>query len=469
MKTVLKYLGWVLILSSFFRIVPIIAAFHYNEPISSFVIATSISIVLGFVLIKISSRIEGEEELTLTGALVLTALSFLVIPVIGAISFLKLFNWNILNALFESVSGFTTTGFSVMGNLSEVPRSVLLWRAETQWIGGIGIIMVFLFIFSRLRVHSYESAMMKGEATQSLYQAQGFSGEMEPGTRRASRNILIIYSTYTVIGILLLSLVGMPLFDSIAITFASLSTGGFSVTDSFYTSGLQLTIICLLMVLGSISFMTHNNLIRKRFKEFFMNFELNFFFIILAVFAVIAIIILRTPGMILFNLISALTTTGFAYGEISVLPHLIIFLIIACMLIGGSVGSTSGGIKIFRLYTIIKAIPWFIKKLSNPQTAIIPFKLRGKPVKENFVLMAEIFISCYVFVLFIGTLIFMMLGYPFLDSVFQVVSGLGTVGLSTMNLASVHWIGKITLMIAMWLGRLEIFPLLVLIKNVFTR
>ena len=178
MKTVLKYLGWVLILSSFFRIVPIIAAFHYNEPISSFVIATSISIVLGFVLIKISSRIEGEEELTLTGALVLTALSFLVIPVIGAISFLKLFNWNILNALFESVSGFTTTGFSVMGNLSEVPRSVLLWRAETQWIGGIGIIMVFLFIFSRLRVHSYESAMMKGEATQSLYQAQGFSGEM---------------------------------------------------------------------------------------------------------------------------------------------------------------------------------------------------------------------------------------------------------------------------------------------------
>ena len=469
MKTVLRYLGWVLILSAIFRVVPIIAALYYNESITSFIIAALISIILGFVFIKISSHIEGEEGLTLTGALVLTALSFLIIPFIGAISFLKLFNWNILNALFESVSGFTTTGFSVMGSLSEVPKSVLLWRAETQWIGGIGIIMVFLFIFSRLRVHSYESAMMKGEATQSLYQAQGFSEELEPGARRTTMNILIIYSSYTILGIVLLSLVGMPLFDSIAITFASLSTGGFSVTDSFYSNGLQLIIICLLMVLGSISFMTHNNLIRKRFKEFFLNFELDFFLVVLAVFAAIAIIILRTPGMILFNLISALTTTGFAYGDISVLPHLIIFLIMACMLIGGSVGSTSGGIKIFRLYTIVKAIPWFIKKLSNPQTAVIPFKLRGKAVKEGFVLMAEIFISCYILVLFVGTLIFMMLGYPFLDSVFQITSGLGTVGLSTMNLASVHWIGKITLMIAMWLGRLEIFPLLVLINKVFKK
>lgn len=467
MKAVLKYLGWVLILSAIFRIVPIIAGIYYNEPIGSFIISGLISIALGVLFIWVSSRIEGEEDLTLTGALMLTALSFLIIPVIGSISFLKILNWNFLDALFEAVSGFTTTGFSVIKDLSDVPKSLLLWRAETQWIGGIGIIMVFLFIFSRLRVHSYESAMLKGEATQSLYQAQGFSQEMEPGARKTTMNILTIYTTYTVLGVVLLTLAGMPFFDSMAITFAALSTGGFSVTDSFYTNGLQLTIISILMILGAVSFMAHNNLIRRRFKAFFSNLELRFFFIVLAVFSAIALVILKEPKMIFFNLISALTSTGFASGEISALPHLIIFLIMACMLIGGSVGSTAGGIKIFRLYTIVKAIPWFVKKLSNPQSAVIPFKLRGQVVKESFVLMAEVFVSFYIIVLFLGTLVFMMLGYSFLDSSFQMVSGLGTTGLATMDIGALHWIGKVVLMIAMWLGRLEIFPLLVLIGKMF--
>jgi trk system potassium uptake protein TrkH len=469
MKAVLKYLGWVLILSAIFRILPIGAAMFYNEPIKYFVVSGLLSIFLGIVFIKASSYLEKGEELTLNGALTLTALSFLIIPVIGAISFLELFGGNFLNALFESVSGFTTTGFSVLSTLSDVPKSVLLWRAEMQWVGGIGIIMVFLFIFSRLRVHSYEAAMTKGEATQSLYQAQGFSEELEPGLRKTTRNILIIYTGYTLLGIVLLTLVGLPLFEATSVTFASLSTGGFSVTDKFYTNGLQLTVIALLMILGSISFMMHNNLIRRKFKEFFSNLELRMFFVVLIVFSAIAIFLIKDPKMILFNLTSALTTTGFAAGEIRLFPSLVIFLIMACMVIGGSVGSTSGGIKIFRLYTMIKAIPWFVKKLSNPQTAVIPFKLKDKVVKENFVLITEVFISCYFVVLFIGTLIFMMLGYSFLDSSFQMLSSLGTVGLSTMEIASVHWIGKITLMIAMWLGRLEIFPLFVLIRNMFKK
>jgi trk system potassium uptake protein TrkH len=469
MKAVLKYLGWVLILSAIFRIIPIGAAIFYNEPTGFFVLSALISIVLGIVLIKVSSFIEKGDELTLTGALMLTALSFLIIPVIGAISFMKMFDWNFLNALFESVSGFTTTGFSVLASLSDVPKSVLLWRAEIQWVGGIGIIMVFLFIFSRLRVHSYEAAMMKGEATQSLYQAQGFSEEFEPGLRKTTRNILIIYTGYTLLGIILLTLVGLPLFEATSVTFASLSTGGFSVKDQFYTNGLQLAVIALLMILGSVSFMMHNNLIRRKFKEFFSNLELRMFFVVLAVFSIIAIALIKDVKMVLFNLTSALTTTGFAAGDIRLFPGLVIFLIMACMMIGGSVGSTAGGIKIFRLYTMVKAIPWFVKKLSNPQSAVIPFKLRKNVVKENFVLITEVFISCYFLILFIGVLIFMMLGHSFLDSSFQMLSGLGTVGLSTMNLASLHWVGKITLMIAMWLGRLEIFPLLVLINKIFKR
>ena len=471
MSILTKYLAYVLIISAFFRIIPITAAFLYGESPAGFVITFLLSLFLGIALLWLDKRAQSREfSLTLTKGLMLVALSFIILPLIGAISFLPSFDYSILNAVFESVSGFTTTGLTLYTTLEGLPNSLLLWRAETQWMGGIGIIMVFLFILSRLKSHTYMGAVeAETKTTMTLYEAQGFPERLEPGLRKTVTNIMLIYCGYTIVGIILLFIVGMPFFDSIAMTFTSLSTGGFTVRDDFYSNNLQLVVLCALMLIGSISFIAHNKLIQKKFKEFLSAFEKNVFFVMLFIAILLALFVYTDIKVVLFELISSFTTTGYSITNISLLPQLFIMLIMVCMVVGGNIASTAGGIKVFRVYYLVKAIPWLLKKLSSPAGAVVPFKIKDKPVEESDILIVGIFVTCYVLMLLIGTVVFMLHGYNFLDSSFQVTSALGTVGLQTMELISLSWLCKTVLMVAMLLGRLEIFPLLILVRSLFKR
>jgi trk system potassium uptake protein len=169
--------------------------------------------------------------------------------------------------------------------------------------------------------------------------------------------------------------------------------------------------------------------------------------------------------IITFELISAFTTTGYSITAISLLPHLFIFMIITGMLIGGSVASTSGGMKTYRIYTLLAMIPWMFKKIDSPPHAIIPLKINSKVVEENDLFVNIIFITSFLSLFFTGTIIFLLLGYSFLDSSFQIASALGTVGLQTVDLLHVPVIGKIILILGMLIGRLEIFPLAILLKR----
>lgn len=160
MNILIRYLGYILIISSLFRIVPISAAMIYGEPKTSFILTGTISILLGLILLWLEKRCNPDErsqlslsQLNLANSLILVSLSFLILPLISVISYLPSFNYNFLNAFFESVSGFTTTGLTLYNSLEGVPRSLLLWRAETQWIGGVGIITLFLFIICRLKFY----------------------------------------------------------------------------------------------------------------------------------------------------------------------------------------------------------------------------------------------------------------------------------------------------------------------------
>jgi len=473
MKTLLKYLAYVIIISSFFRIIPVIAAVFYNESPVNFVFTFLLSLGLGFLILKIEKKMEGKAEpLSLTQGLMLVALSFIILSLIGMISFLPSFGYNFINALFESVSGFTTTGLTLYSSLDSLPKSLLLWRAETQWIGGIGIIMVFLFILSRLKAHTYSrvgEAESKIETTVSLYQAQGFPQKLEQNFKKTITNIMIVYSGYTVIGLALLFAAGMPFFDSIAMSFTSLSTGGFAVTDAFYSNSLQLFILSALMILGSISFIAHNRLLQKNIRGFLSSFEKNVFFIMIIASILIVFAAYRDIGVVAFQLVSAFTTTGYSIAPIHLLPQIFILFIMAGMIIGGGIASTSGGIKVFRFYYILKSIPWVLKKLSLPANAVIPFKIKGMEVEEKSLLMIVLFVFCYLLVLFAGTVVFMLFGHSFLNSSFQIVSALGTVGMQTMELAGINWLCKTVLIIAMLLGRLEIFPLLVLVRKLFVK
>lgn len=470
---VIRYLGYVLLISAFFRIIPIVTALIYGEQLNIFVFSAFLSFFTGSLLVFITRDKNPKElPLNLTRGLMLVALSFLVLSLMGSISFLPHFNYRFIDALFESVSGFTTTGMTLFDSLDGLPKSLLIWRSLTQWLGGVGILMVFLFIFSRLKAHAFTKLSEAEEhlsSTTALYQAQGFPEQMDPGLKNTTRSILLIYLGYTAIGIMLLFLVGMPLYDSIAMTFTSLSTGGFTVSDQFFSNNAQLGILSLLMIIGAISFLTHNKIIHLKIKEFFIAQEKNVFLVIIAIGIGLALIVTQDIWTVVFEIISAFTTTGFSTTSIALLPQLFIFLIMIGMMIGGCVASTAGGIKVFRIYTLIRAVPWILKKLSSPKNAVIPFKMGDRQIEESNLLIVGIFVFTYSVTLIMGITVFLILGNSFLDSSFQVVSALGTVGLQTTSLASAHWIGKLFLIIAMLLGRLEIFPLLVLVRNLIKK
>ncbi|MEF8848191.1 MAG: potassium transporter TrkG [Candidatus Thermoplasmatota archaeon] len=466
MKLILRYLGYILILSSILHIIPITTGLIYQENIDTFIITFLLSITLGAMLIGITQITEYKKtSLTLTKGLTLITLSFIFLPLITSINYLPYFNYYFLDAFFESISGFTTTGLTVFTSLKDLPKSMLIWRAETQWIGGIGIIMVFLFIFSKIQ------DMKRGEAKSSpnpallLYKAQGFETKLESGIFRASTRILTIYGFFTLMGIILLYLVGLPVFDAIAMTFTSLSTGGFSVNNTFYSNTLQLIALSILMIIGSTSFLTHNKLIRKKITELLKDYQLRTFLTLLIISIIFCFLAYTNFRTVTFTLISAFTTTGFTIVDVSGLPYFFIGVVTIGMVIGGSIMSTAGGIKIVRFLTLFKSITWFLKKLASPIRAIIPFKIDDKPVEKEDRLIIQTFFFTYILILVLGSLTFLYLGYNFQNSIFQLTSALGTVGLTTMPLHNLPWIGKTVLIAAMLLGRLEIFPLLIVLRN----
>lgn len=471
MRLLIRYLGFLFIISGIFRLVPIITGLIYGEKILSFIIMLGISVAIGLIMVLTNRNLEEREaEFSLTHGLLLTAISFVVLPAVGAFSYMPTMNFSYIDSYFESISGFTTTGLSLYESLNPLPKSLIMWRALTQWMGGIGIITVFLFIFTKLHAHDYSKTDADQDTSaMKMYQAAGFEEKFEGGLSKTFHNIILIYSTYTLLGIALLLIVGVPIFDSIGLTFTALSTGGFSVSDYFPESGLQLTVLSLLMILGSISFIVHNRLLRREFKNFIRAFEKNVMLFFIALACLLSLLVVGNVKLVVFNIISAFTTTGFAFGEIATLKPFLIFSIVIGMLVGGTIASTSGGIKVFRIYYLIRAIPWSIKKLSLPPHAIIPLDIHGTKVTEAKLSNIGIFLFTYALVIVLGIGIFMIFGHSFFVASFHMVSALGTVGIQATDLTVLGPTLKIVLIIAMLFGRLEIFPLLILMRTVISK
>jgi trk system potassium uptake protein len=470
MKLLLRYLGAICCISAFLRIIPIIIGVIYGEAVLSYWLSLVISIVIGGALMYMSYCGEQREnQISLARGLLLATLSFVVIPSIGSLSYLPYLDMNILDSLFESVSGYTTTGLTLFSSLDELPKSLLIWRALTQWMGGIGIVIVFLFLFSKLSnrgVSAIGEVEEQAKHTIALAQSQGMNEKMGGGIQQSVSSILFIYLFYTFLGFMALLFTGMPFIEAMGLSFTSLSTGGFSMGNSLYTSSIQGFILSLLMIIGSISFVTHNFLFVGNWKKFFYSFEKNIFLATLMGFIIIALIIHPSFSEVTFQLISAFTTTGFATTNLSLLPPLFLLLMMVGMMHGGCSASTSGGIKTNKIYYLLRAIPWSVKKLASPRKAIIPLIVHGIKIDEAKITNAGIHVFTYLLILLMGTITFMIFGYSFLDSSFQIFSALGTVGLQTIDLLALNALLKMVLIICMIFGRLEIFPLLILFRGV---
>lgn len=473
MEIVLKHLGYLLMIFSVFPLLPVLYALLASESIIPFLSPMLISFLIGFWLVKRKGA-EGKDvsftSFDIPRSISLFALSFISVSLLGAIPFFMIQGFSFIDSLFESVSGFTTTGLTVFNAFDGVSRSLLLWRAETQWIGGLGMLLLFLIIVSAMRrQESLKDTTTKARAIANLYQAQGASEKIEANMKKSIRNTVLIYLGYSVLGILLLAIVGLSAFEAVSICLTAISTGGFSVTNEFYTSWSVLGVLLFLMIAGSTSWVLHDRIFKGALRDVLRDRAFRFYLFVLVVASVLVIFSLGDVKVAVFEIVSAFTTTGYSIVDVSALPAFVIFLIMCGMIIGGMIGSTAGGIKINRFLILLKSIPWLVRKIANPSGAIIPMKSGRKVIDDENILLVDAFSAIYFIVLFSGTAVLMLTGLSFLDSSFQTASALGVVGLSTTAVSAFSGLAKSVLIVSMLFGRLEIIPLLVLGRFIYDR
>jgi trk system potassium uptake protein TrkH len=287
------------------------------------------------------------------------------------------------------------------------------------------------------------------------------------------KRIFIIYGIYTVTGIVLLALAGMPLFDSVNHAFTSIATGGFSVNNESigaYNNPFIEIVMILMMVLGATSFFLHDRLFKRKFTEYVKNSEVRLFWITVVVFSLLVSISFlsgyepfRTG---IFQTFSAITGSGFTL--VSAYPEISKILLPILMIMGGFAGSTAGGLKLVRVGILGKAVSWISKKISYPSSAVVPFKFNRKVIREEDLTIISVFSFIYILILVVSTLVLSFSGYTPIDSFFVSASAEGTVGLTTIDIAGMNLPAKAMLMIDMLLGRLEILPFFVLFYSIFS-
>lgn len=399
---------------------------------------------------------EGRHDLALREALVTTALAYPLFALVGALAYLPAAPLE--DGFFEALSGFTTTGLSVI-DPAGLPPSLLFFRAYSQWVGGAGIIVLSLVVLAHPGRPAYAI-----RATELASETNLLGNAIS-----TARVVLSVYGALTLGGVALLRASGMPWFDGLLHALSGLSTGGFSSQSASlgaYGSASRL-IVVVLMILGATSFPLFYLARRDGPRRFFGDEQLRY---LLAITVVATVLFVASGGWrfadapaALFHVTASLTTTGYAVGdpsEWSAGQRLVSSML---MFIGGSTGSTAGGIKLVRIILLVRLVFLLLQRTLLPAEARIPLKVNGIPASSDDVLHVAGLITAYTAVAATCALILTAADATFADAIFEATSALGTVGLSTgvTSPALPVW-AKLTLCLTMWVGRLEVFPVLLL-------
>jgi trk system potassium uptake protein TrkH len=399
-------------------------------------------------MIHIKDMEEEIETLTMGHILALTSIAWLLVPAISSLPYL-FYGFEPVDALFESMSGWTSTGLTAVKSIEVIPRSLILFRSITQWIGGLGIVILMLTV-------------VRGSEAYSFLKAEGRSSS-EIGIGKTVSTIWKTYIALTILGILLLVSLKIDLFNSINLTMAGLSNGGFFPFDSYEFTELQKFALAGLMFAGATYFLFYKRIARFQFKKAMMDEE--FIFYVLITIAAIFLIVLiggEDIGNTFLNAVSAIAAGGFAIGDLEVMHNFSKYLLILLMISGGMLGSTTGGIKLRRILLVLKSIALRIKAVFLPSGTVQVVKINGKAIYDSAIIESAIFIFSYVALLLFASGLFIAAGFGMEGSLFTVASAIGNVGLSTIPIYSMSELPKLFLMVLMYLGRIEIFPSLAL-------
>jgi len=455
---VLKYLGQVMIGIGAVLFVPLMVAAYFEDyhVAAVYAVMAIVVIAVGYGL----HRMLPDYDLEWKEALVLAALIFPLSSAISAIPISISTGMPILDAFFEAVSGLTTTGLSVAP--PDVGPAFLFARSWLQWIGGIGIVLIVLSVVIRPGTSAYR-----------LYSVHIAEKKPRPNVISAAKMLGKIYLGITLITFFLLIIAGMTPFDALCHALSAVSTGGFSTkADSIAGfSGIIIPATVLLgCVLGAINFGLYPRLIENP-RLLISSEQFRGFLAVLAIGVLLLAFTMQQMGPLsfvagtaAFQALSALTTAGFSTIDIAPLPDSAKMVLSALMWVGGSVGSTAGGIKILRLIILLKLIHLVFIRFFLPREALTPLKVRGEVIETNELNGLLTFVLLYIVVIFVSALLFMFHGIGAGDALFEVSSALGTVGLSAgVTSAALAPQLKLVLIADMLLGRMEIIPLFILL------
>ncbi|WP_248845830.1 TrkH family potassium uptake protein [Methanobrevibacter oralis] len=453
--------GMIMIGIGIMCLIPILVDLIYLEfNFIGYLIPATISITIGTIFIKLLKNYSIGSMRTKHG-MIISALAWLWASLMGGLAFILISHVGFVDGVFESMSALSGTGMSLIGNVEILPQSILFFRSLQQWIGSLGIIVLIIGLMTR-----------PGTATSKLYQSEAREERLKPSIKATLKNTIIIYLIYTIIGIILYLLAGMPLFDSICSTFTTISTGGMSIKNmniGYYHSDLIYFITIVLMILGATSFLVHYKVIKTRGKSLIQDLQ---FKVLISIIAIVTILIYLTstiiPMEILFTVVSAITTTGANVNSVAIMcswPSFVLICLMVLMMMGGSSGSTVGALKLFRVITFFKGIYRHIKEILSPEGRIIPIKISNQKISEKTVAQSGNYITLYMIGIVITWAMLCFYGHDPFKSLFDTVSLQGNVGLSLGIIGTnLETPLKALCIFNMWIGRLEIYPVLITIR-----
>ena len=469
-KTVFFTLGILQIILGVSMIFPIIIQFIFDELDSSFISASLITIIFGTLFFL--SNLEQNKQLNLQHAFLLTALSWVSVALFGSLPFIfSNLNLTITDSFFESMSGITTTGSTIITDLDSAPKAILLWRAILQWLGGIGIIVMAITLMPIMNVGGMQLFKVSNSDT---------SEKILPKTKEISIRLIIIYLVLTFLCALFYKVFGMKYFDSLTHSMTTIATGGFSnYNESIgYFNSINIEITSMIfIILGSIPFIAYIKFLSGKKKIFFTDTQISsfikiIFFSILFLFFYLTIfykgfseVSLRS---ITFNVISILTGTGYVTQNFDDWGNFPLIYFLALMFIGGCAGSTTCGIKIFRIQILYSFLKSQLKKIIYPRGIFI-IKYDNNNVDEKFMASIISFIYLYIIIFFIIAALLSLTGLDFTTSISGAATSISNVGpgLGELigpngNFSQLPDFSKWVLSFGMILGRLELFAILVL-------
>ena len=470
-KLVFRIVGASLLLEAAAMVLPLIVALIYGEDIGPFILTIAILLIVGLAsvfLLKAKREFYAREGFFTVGLIWVLFSAFGALP----FRFSGLFG-NYVNCFFECASGFTTTGASILTAIEGLPYGLLFWRSFTHWLGGMGVLVLTAALLPSLGISS--NHLIRAESPGPV------KSKLVPRASQSSKILYAIYLALTVIQTVLLRIAGMPWYDSLIHAFGTAGTGGFSIKNNsvaFYQSPAIEIIITIFMLLFSVNFAMYFLLLTRKFKQVLKSDELRFFLAVVLVSIVLISVNIapdfaRTGDAVraaAFQVSTIISTTGYSSVDFNLWPEFSKLLLVILMLIGACAGSTGGGIKCSRVLVLFRSAKREISSIIHPRSVSV-VRLDGEPLTENTVRTTQSFFILYLFLIFASALVVGIDNFSFgttITAVIACVSNIGP-GLEAVgpmgNYAAFSNLSKLVLSFCMILGRLEMFPILVLFSR----